>query len=434
MNTQAIICIVVFVITIGFYVSNKFPLALVAMAAMGVYVITGCLTPSAALSCFANSSVIIMGSMFIVAAGLNRTQMVHKITGLIYKIVGGDFQKGMILYCLVTLAIAQVSTSVILIFTFTYPLVADFCRKSGVSPSKGLFSIVMICICCTGCLPIGAGATQYITDNALWASYGIAYTESMFDPFLTYLPTLILSVLFAMFYCWRVAPDYGLDVGLEVQTGGGRKEEPKPLDPVREVLGYGIFLVVVVSILLSEHLPTTIPAWMICFIGAVLTILTGVLSEREAMQALAMPPIFLYIGSLAVGNALVASGAGDWIASGIMSILGENPSSLFVVALIWIVALVVTQFMSNMALFSALQPVILLICVTYGWNPTGLVNMMFKAAFTSFLTPMSTVAIPLCMAVGGYKQKDLIRMGLLPALAISVANILYITLVFNPAG
>ena len=108
MPTQTIICLVVFVATLALYMSNKFPLPLVSMAAMGIYVITGCLEPKAALSCFSNSSVIIMGSMFIVAGGLSRTQMVHRVTNLAYKVSGGSFQKGMILYCLVTLAIAQV--------------------------------------------------------------------------------------------------------------------------------------------------------------------------------------------------------------------------------------------------------------------------------------------------------------------------------------
>ena len=83
-------------------------------------------------------------------------------------------------------------------------------------------------------------------------------------------------------------------------------KEQKPLPPFQEFCGYGIFIAVVIAILFSEKLPATIPTWMICFIGAVLTIVTGVLSEKEAMEALNMPPIFLYIGSLAVGNALVA--------------------------------------------------------------------------------------------------------------------------------
>lgn len=251
----------------------------------------------------------------------------------------------------------------------------------------------------------------------------------MFDPMLVYLPTIILSVLFAMFYCPKVAPDYGplyTDVQLK------QMKEQKPLDPFREFMGYGIFVAVVIAILFSDKLPATIPTWMICFIGAVLTILTGVLSEKEAMQALTMPPIFLYIGSLAVGNALVASGAGTYLAEAIQSLLGDNPSKWVVIILFWVAGFIVTQFMSNMALYSALTPVVLLMCATYGWNPTGLSNMLFKATFTSYLTPLSTVAIPLCMAVGGYKQKDLLRMGLIPALTISVANILWVGFMFPP--
>ena len=429
MSTQTIICLVVFVATLALYMSNKFPLPLVSMTAMGIYVITGCLEPSSALSCFSNSSVIIMGSMFIVAGGLNRTQMVHKVTDLAYKVSGGNFYKGLILYCLVTLAIAQVAPSAILIFSICYPLVADFCRKNNESPSKAMFSIVSICICTVTSLPIGSGATSYITANSLWETYGLTAKEGMFDPMLVYMPTLILSVLFAMFYCPKVAPDYGplyTDVQLK------QLKEQKPLDPFREFMGYGIFVAVVIAILFSNYLPATIPTWMICFIGAVLTILTGVLSEKEAMEALTMPPIFLYIGSLAVGNALVASGAGTFIAEGIQSILGDNPSKWVVIIMFWLAGFIVTQFMSNMALYSALQPVVLLMCATYGWNPTGLYNMLWKATFTSYLTPLSTVAIPLCMAVGGYKQKDLIRMGLLPALVISVANILWCGLMFPP--
>lgn len=429
MPAQTIICLVVFVATLALYMSNKFPLPLVSMAAMGIYVITGCLDPKSALSCFSNSSVIIMGSMFIVAGGLNRTQMIHKVTNLAYKISGGNFQKGMILYCLVTLAIAQVAPSAILIFSICYPLVADFCRKNEVSPSKAMFSIVLICICTVTSLPIGSGATGYITTNTMWETYGITFKEGMFDPMMVYLPTIILSVLFAMFYCPKVAPDYG-PLYTEVQLR--KLKEQKPLDPVREVCGYGIFVAVVLGILFNDYLPATVPTWMVCFIGAVLTILTGVLSEKEAMESLTMPPIFLYIGSLAVGNALVASGAGDYIAQLLQNILGEHPSKWLVIILFWMAGFLVTQFMSNMALYSALQPVLLLMCATYGWNPTGLHNMLFKATFTSYLTPLSTVAVPLCMSVGGYKQKDLIKMGLVPALTISVANIIWVGMMFPP--
>ena len=37
MSTQTIICLVVFVATLALYMSNKFPLPLVSMTAMGIY-------------------------------------------------------------------------------------------------------------------------------------------------------------------------------------------------------------------------------------------------------------------------------------------------------------------------------------------------------------------------------------------------------------
>ena len=86
--SQATLCIIIFVATLVLYMSNKLPLALVSMTSLFVLSVTGCLTPQQALAVFSNSSAIIMGAMFIVSAGLNRTQMVRKISNLVYKVSG----------------------------------------------------------------------------------------------------------------------------------------------------------------------------------------------------------------------------------------------------------------------------------------------------------------------------------------------------------
>lgn len=418
MTTQQIICITIFLVTLVFYMSNKFPLPLVSMTSMVALTLTGCLTPDAALATFSNSSAIIMGSMFIIAGGLNRTQMVHKVTNLIYKVSGGSFTKGMIGYCIATLLIAQVAPSAILIFSICYPLVMDFCRKMEVSPSKAMFSIALISIATVTAFPIGSGATGYIANNALFATYGLNYEARMFDSFIVRLPILFIAVIMGAFVCPRFCPDKG---AFESDEEVRKLQEKPPLDPVREVLGYGIFLGVVIGILVSSYIG--IPTWIVCIVGALLEIITGVLTEKEAMQALNMPPIFLFIASLGIGNALVATGAGDLISGLVTGILGDNPSQLFVYAVFWMVGFVVTQFMSNMALYQTLVPVALLTCAAYDWNPVGLISMLFAACWVSYLTPFSTVAVPLMMSVGHYDQKDLLRVGWLPALVTTVVMI-----------
>lgn len=427
--TQATICLIIFFATIVFYMSNKWPLALVSLTSMVLLTVTGCLTPSDALANFSNSSVVIMGSMMVIAAGLNRTQMLHKITNLVYKVSGGSFVHGMIGYCLVTFAIAQVMPSAIVIFTVCAPLTADFCRKTGKSPSVGLFSICLIAVTSVCAMPIGSGAANYLVVNSQLEAYGFTgYTSGMFDFFIVKIPSLIVALICAIFVCPRFAPDRG--PLLTENEKKAAENKLAPLDPIREAFGYGIFLAVVVCMLLSDYLP--LKTWEICIIGALLEVITGVLSEKEALSGIMLSPVFLLVGALGMGTAMVNSGAGDVISAFIQGILGSDPNPWAAAIVLWLTAFIVTQFMSNLALMTAMDPLVYLLCMSYGWNPIGLVYMVNTACFISYLTPLSTVAIPYMMSVGGYTQKDLLRMGWIPAILMTLVSVPWVMLTFPP--
>ena len=428
--TQSTICLIIFFVTIALYMSNKFPLALVSLTSMTALTVAGCLTPQEALSNFANNSVITMGAMMVIATGLSRTQMLHKITNLVYKVSGGSFTKGMLGYCLATFAIAQVMPSATVIFLVSAPLVSDYCRKSGKSPAAGLFSACLVSITAVGALPIGIGAANYITINSQMAAYGfVGYESHMFDFFIVKIPSLIVSVICGAFICPRFAPDRGA-----LLTDSEKKaasHEIPPLDPVREVLGYGIFLAVALCMLLGDLVPLEV--WEICMIGALLEVITGVLSEKEALGGIMLSPIFLLAGALGMGTAVVNSGAGEVIANFIQTILGNHPSPWVATIVLWLTSFIVTQFMSNLALATALGPLVYVLCLAYNWNPIGLCYMVTTACFISYLTPLSTIAVPYMMELGGYTQKDLLKMGWIPAILMSLASIPWVMFTFPPA-
>ena len=91
MSTQLIICLIVFVLTLISFIVGKISMATTSILAMLVLVFTGCLDAKTALSGFANSNTIIMASMFIVAMGFGRTQMVKKLSDLVGKVSKGSF-------------------------------------------------------------------------------------------------------------------------------------------------------------------------------------------------------------------------------------------------------------------------------------------------------------------------------------------------------
>ena len=71
-------------------------------------------------------------------------------------------------------------------------------------------------------------------------------------------------------------------------------------------------------------------------IGAIALILTGVISEKQALASIDLKTIFLFGGTLSLASALDESGAGEMIANKVVGLLGDNPSPyLFTVCCVY---------------------------------------------------------------------------------------------------
>ena len=90
---QITICLLVFLFMVISFSMNKIPMALTSMIGMLVLVISGCVDSKTALGNIGSNTVITMIAMFVIAAGLNRTQMVHHLSKMVYKVTKGSFTK-----------------------------------------------------------------------------------------------------------------------------------------------------------------------------------------------------------------------------------------------------------------------------------------------------------------------------------------------------
>ena len=90
-----------------------------------------------------------MASMFIVAAGLARTQMVNHLSNLLYKVNDGSFTKILASYALVTMILGQFVPSLAALFAMVCPLVQNMCKKMNISPTKMLYPIAIVTVSCS---------------------------------------------------------------------------------------------------------------------------------------------------------------------------------------------------------------------------------------------------------------------------------------------
>lgn len=161
--SQMTICISIFMLTLAgsAFSSSYVSITVISLIGMMAMVFAKCLTVATALSCFANHSAILMSSMFVVAAGLNRTQMVSKISAYISKISRGSFRRVLIGYVILTCILAQFILSAVVCFSVVFPMALAVCQEMKINPSKMMFSLGITVIGTVVTLPFSAAVSEF---------------------------------------------------------------------------------------------------------------------------------------------------------------------------------------------------------------------------------------------------------------------------------
>jgi di/tricarboxylate transporter len=164
--------------------------------------------------------------------------------------------------------------------------------------------------------------------------------------------------------------------------------------------------------------------------GALLMVLCRVLTEKEAIQALPMSLIFIFVGALATGKALIYTGAGDFLGGLLASVTGNTKSNLLIGVIAYVIPYLLTQVLLNSGVSALVRPIILLICASLGANPVGPMILMLSATVSSFMSPMATPVVPACMELGGFSTKTLVRQGWWISVILAAVQILWVMHIF----
>lgn len=130
------ICLIIFALmVIGFFI-KQLPMSFTSMAVLVALVLTGCVEAKTALGAFGSSTVVTMVSMFIVAAGLSRTQMINHLSKLLLKVTGGSFTKVLASYVVVTCILGQFIPSIGGAVCAGVPSGAEYVRRDEDQPRQ----------------------------------------------------------------------------------------------------------------------------------------------------------------------------------------------------------------------------------------------------------------------------------------------------------
>ena len=394
--------------TIISFILEKIPLGLTAtICALGL-TLTGVLDASTTFAQYVNSNVILCVGMFVVGQALFETGMANKIGGIVTKFARTE--RTLIIAIMVIVGVmsgilSNTGTAAVLI-----PVVCGIADESGYSRSRLLMPLVFAAAL-GGNLSIIGAPGNLMGVNAL-QEMGLSTSFFMYAP--VGVPMLILGIIYFVFLGYRFLPD-------GTEAGGAAVEAQKDFSNVpkwKQVISLVVLTVVIIAMIFEEEIGISIQ--VSSCIGAVFLVLTGVLSEKEALQSIDLKVVLLFGGSLSLAKALDTTGAGNLIADKIVGLLGANPNPIILLLVIFIVTCALTNFMSNTATTALMIPIAVSLANNLGADPRAVVIATVIAGSCAYATPIGMPANTMVVGLGGYKFKDYVKSGL-PLILFSFA-------------
>ena len=427
MNSM-VICLIIFAVMIILFFNRKIPMAFTSMGVIVALYVAGCVDKATVFAGFGNNNVLTMAGMFIVAAGLSRTQMVNNITKLLYRVNNGSFTRVLASYILVIFLLGQFVPSLPAMFAMVYPLVISMCKQLKCSPSKMMYPIAVTVVSTSFVIePIGPYAAWFVTQNGYLESSGWTGSPlSMWSETMVFLPTALVTLLLTIFVLPKLMPDQP-----ETETAaitGPDITNNEALSPVREFLGYGIFIATVIGLMLG------LPSWAVTMAGATAVVLSGVLDEQTALIRMNMSMVLLYAGVTVMGEALGNTGAAQLLGDLAAGALSGVRNGYIIGAVFYLVSFLMTSFLYNRATTTVLIPILIISCSSIGCDPRGPVILCSLASMSSLITPMPNPVVPMAMQAGGYTQKTILRVGIIPAIVRGIVGVAIAMTIFPAFG
>ena len=418
--STATITLLFLAFAIVMFVTEKLPLGVTSMIVCFGLVVTGVLDWKTAFSGFIDSNVILFVAMFIVGGALFETGMANEIGGLVTKFAKNE--RGLIVAIMVIVGLmsgvlSNTGTAAILI-----PVVIGIAARSNFRRSRLLMPLVFAAAMGGNLSLIGAPGNM-IAQSTLEETTGMSF--GFFEYAIVGLPILIAGIIFYATVGFKLLPNH------EVTDSDMAYDEKKDFSDVprwKKVLSLVILILTLLGMIFEDKIG--IKLCVIGCIGALALIVTGVISEKNALKSIDLKTIFLFGGTLSLASALQESGAGQIIADKVIGLLGSNPSPYLLTFVVFIICCVLTNFMSNTAATALMAPICLSIAEGMGADPRAVLMACVIGGSCAYATPIGMPANTMVFGVGGYKFNDYVKAGLPLILIATVISMIILPIAF----
>lgn len=421
MMDPAVKCLCLLLVVAILFITEKLPLAVTSVFAAIACWVLGLVPIEQVFLGLADSTVVLFGGMFIVGAAMFYTGLAQDIGSQVVKLFGTGEIKLMIGIMVIAAAmsafLSNTGTTACLI-----PVVIGICKEAHLPVSRQMMPLAFAAGLGGTCTLIGTPPN--IIANVALKTAGMPELQfGFFEYAWIGIPITVAGILYMLFLGRFLLPkteanDFDAS---EVKQEIEANETTKSKKIICGIIMLGVIITMATSI---------VPLEIAAVIGALLCVVTGCLTERQAYDSIDWVTIFLFAGMIPVATAMNTSGAGKLIAEYTVAAMGGDPSPYLITAVLFALAVVLTQFMSNTASKALLCPVGIALAAQVGASPRAVLMAILIASSCAFASPVGTPPNTLVLGPGKYSFMDYVKCGSGLVIVSMIVSIIVIPIVW----
>ncbi|MSR41728.1 MAG: SLC13 family permease [Phycisphaerales bacterium] len=200
-SVQGWLALAITLISLTLIVRGRWSLDLVMAGTIGLLVLSGVLSPSDALSGIASPAILTIPLLLIVSQGVIGTGLVQAVGASIFGRTTSE--RGALLRLTLPLAAGSAFLNNTPLVAMSIPVVHDFCRRTGLRPSRLLMPIAFAASLGGMCTLIGTSTNLVVAD--MWAKSGHAPLH-LFDLAPVGIPAAIAGLVFLILAAPKLLP------------------------------------------------------------------------------------------------------------------------------------------------------------------------------------------------------------------------------------
>lgn len=422
-STIAIIIIMIAVIS---FILEKIPLAMTAALAALAMGIFGIISPADVYKSFGSTATIMVASMMIIGNAVFENGLAQAMGKKILLLGLGKNQKLLIVVMTTFSIVASAFLSNSAVVAMLIPLIAFIVVKSnGNVENKFVLMAVGMGASAGGFCTLSGSTPQMVAQEILSTTEGL-HPMGYFELAKVGAPLCIIMIL------------YFATIGYTLQKREFNFEDVIPgienmqiLDEI-QVPRWKMWFTGAVLILCVIGFASGI--WdlaIVAVLGVCALTISGCIEFKKALEGVDWNTIVILAMAQGFAKGLDQSGAGVFIAEKLLSIFGGADASAYVVlTVLIIVTVVLTNFMSNVAVISMILPIGMSLAASLGVRIETFVIALTIACQLATVTPIGTPCVTQTL-VGGYRYMDYVKIGGPVTIVQTIACIILVPLVYG---